>query len=102
MSASGRFIAWQQEQTSLSAELESQADGELSALGLGCVKTRFRGKPIEWISHSDRDLAHRDSSAGSNSIDLRKTILAVSELWEFPHCQGQKMTTTELKPISQV
>jgi hypothetical protein len=56
-----------------------------SGMGLGCVKTRLRGKPIAWIFRSDGDLAHRVASAGSNSIDLRKAILAVSELWEFPH-----------------
>ena len=67
----------------------------MSAMGLGCVKTRLRGKPIEWIFRSDRDLAHRDSSACSNSIDLRKTILAVSELWEFPHNQGQNPTACD-------
>jgi hypothetical protein len=57
--------------------------------GLGCVETRRRGEPIEWIFLSTAKFRRENSYAPSISIDLRKTILSDSAQTGFSHRVGQ-------------
>jgi hypothetical protein len=61
------------------------------ALGLGCVKTRLRGEPIEWTFLGFRDPGCKNSQARSILIERRKIILLVFELAGFSHSQGQTL-----------
>ena len=59
-------------------------------MGLGCVKTRRRGKLIERISFQIAISATRNFSARSILSRSEKAILLVLECAGFSHGQGQK------------
>jgi hypothetical protein len=66
----------------------------MSLMGLGCVKTRRRGEPIEWTFRQIAISAVRSLKLTQFSIDQRKIILFVFEHSGFSHSLGHGETNS--------